>query len=174
MRVLGTSLDMSSVRHPESDGQSERTIQTVEQYLRIFVKYNQKNWDKLLVLAEFCYNLVEYEVIGMLPFQIVYRRQPLTLLSLMKEIGKGDIPVVDEMLKEWKLTRDKCGEWAKQTELGNQVETSDEVTQEEEWAVERMKESQKRMKENVDVNRRKEVFEEEKEVLLATKDFDLS
>jgi hypothetical protein len=37
-----------------------------------------------------------------------------------------------------------------------------------------MKESQKRIKENVDVNRRKEVFEEGEEVLLATKDFDLS
>jgi hypothetical protein len=37
-----------------------------------------------------------------------------------------------------------------------------------------MKESQKRMKENADVNRRKEVFEEGEEVLLATKDFDLS
>jgi hypothetical protein len=59
----------------------------------------------------------------------------------MKEIGKGDIPTVDEMLKEWKLTRDKCREWAKQTGLGNQVETSDEVTHEEEWVVERMKKS---------------------------------
>jgi hypothetical protein len=92
----------------------------------------------------------------------------------MKEIRKGDILVVDEMLKKWKLTRDKCGEWAKQSWLGNQVEILDEVTQEEEWTVERMKESQKRMKENADVNRRKEVFEEGEEVLLATKDFDLS
>jgi hypothetical protein len=43
MEALETSLDMSSARHLESDNQSERTIQTVEQYLRIFVKYNQKN-----------------------------------------------------------------------------------------------------------------------------------
>jgi hypothetical protein len=53
------------------------------------------------------------------------------------------------------------------------VETLDEVTQKEEWAAERMKKSQKRMKENVDVNKRKEVFEEGEEVL-ATKDFNLS
>jgi hypothetical protein len=65
MGMLGTSLDMSSARYLESDGQLERTIQTVEQYLRIFVKYNQKNWDELLVLAEFCYNSVEHEAIGM-------------------------------------------------------------------------------------------------------------
>jgi hypothetical protein len=72
----------------------------VEQYLRIFVKYNQKNWNELLVLVEFCYNSVEYEAIEMLLFQIIYERQPLTLLSLMKEIGKRDIPAIEEMLKE--------------------------------------------------------------------------
>jgi hypothetical protein len=46
----------------------------------------------------------------MLLFQVVYERQPLTPLNLMKEIGKKDILVVKEMLKEWKLTKDKCGE----------------------------------------------------------------
>jgi hypothetical protein len=68
MGMLGTSLDISSARHPESDGQSERTIQTMEQYLQIFVKYNQKNWDELLALTEFCYNSAEHEAIGMSPF----------------------------------------------------------------------------------------------------------
>jgi hypothetical protein len=86
--VLGTSLDMSSARHLESDGQLERTIQIVEQYLRIFVKYNQKNWDELLVLVEFCYNSAEHEAIGMSPFQIVYGKQLLTLLGLMKKLVK--------------------------------------------------------------------------------------
>jgi hypothetical protein len=64
----------------------------------------------LLVLTEFCYNSAEYEAIEMSPFQVVYGRQPLTSLNLMKEIGKEDILTVKEMLKEWKLTRDKCGE----------------------------------------------------------------
>jgi hypothetical protein len=59
----------------------------------------------------------------------------------MKKIGKRDIPAVEEMLKKWKFTRDKCGEWVKQAGLRNQAGTSDEVTQKEEWAVERMKES---------------------------------
>jgi hypothetical protein len=68
MGTLGTSLDMSSARYPKSDDQSERTIQTVEQYLWIFVKYNQKNWDELLVLAEFCYNSTEHKAIGMSSF----------------------------------------------------------------------------------------------------------
>jgi hypothetical protein len=43
MGALGTSLNILSTRYPESDGQSERIIQIIEQYLRIFAKYNQKN-----------------------------------------------------------------------------------------------------------------------------------
>jgi hypothetical protein len=43
---------------------------------------------------------VEYEAIGMSPFQVVYRRHPLTPLGLMKKIGKGDISTVEKMLKE--------------------------------------------------------------------------
>jgi hypothetical protein len=48
------------------------------------------------------------------------------------------------------------------------------VTQEEKWAAEKMKKSQKRMKENADNSRRDEVFEVGEEVLLATKNFDLT
>jgi hypothetical protein len=128
----------------------------------------------LLVLTEFCYNSVEHKAIGMSLFQMVYGRQLLTPLNLMKEISKKDILVVEEILKEWKLIRDKCGEWIKQVRLRNQVEVSEEVTQEEEWVAERMKKSQKKMKENADNSRRDKVFEVGEEVLLVTKDFDLT
>src|SRR5256714_10914032 len=42
--------------HPESDGQTERVNQTLEQYLRIYCDYHQDNWSQLLPLAEFVYN----------------------------------------------------------------------------------------------------------------------
>jgi hypothetical protein len=42
----------------------------------------------------------------MLPFQVVYRRQSLTLLALMKDIEKRDVSAVEEMLKEWRVTRE--------------------------------------------------------------------
>jgi hypothetical protein len=54
----------------------------------------------LLALTEFYYNSAKHKAIGMSLFQVVYGRQPLTLLNLMKEIGKKDISVVEEMLKE--------------------------------------------------------------------------
>ena len=59
-RSLGKALNMklhfTSGYHPEGDGQTERTNQTLEQYLRIFCNYQQDNWYTLLPLAEFAYN----------------------------------------------------------------------------------------------------------------------
>ena len=42
--------------HPEGDGQTERTNQTLEQYIRVYCNYQQDNWFTLLPLAEFAYN----------------------------------------------------------------------------------------------------------------------
>ncbi|GJT31963.1 putative reverse transcriptase domain-containing protein [Tanacetum coccineum] len=54
--ALGTQLDMSTTYHPETDGQSERTIQTLEDMLRACVIDFGKGWDKHLPLVEFSYN----------------------------------------------------------------------------------------------------------------------
>ncbi|GJU85846.1 putative reverse transcriptase domain-containing protein [Tanacetum coccineum] len=51
-KTLGTRLDMSTTYHPETDGQSERTIQTLEDMLRAYVLDFGKGWDKHLPLAE--------------------------------------------------------------------------------------------------------------------------
>ncbi|GJS52997.1 putative reverse transcriptase domain-containing protein [Tanacetum coccineum] len=50
---IGTNLDMSTAYHPETDGQSERTIQTLEDMLRACVIDFGSGWDKHLPLAEF-------------------------------------------------------------------------------------------------------------------------
>src|SRR5947207_4840471 len=60
--ALTKSLDLkkrlSTAFHPQTDGQTERTNQTAEQYLRIYCNYQQDNWFDLLSLAEFSYNKV--------------------------------------------------------------------------------------------------------------------
>ena len=57
---LGTTLDMrlhfTSDYHPEGNGQTEPTNQTLKQYLHVYCNYQQDNWSKLLLLAEFAYN----------------------------------------------------------------------------------------------------------------------
>ena len=59
-RSLGTALNMklhfTSGYHPEGDGQTERSNQTLEQYLWVYCNYQQDNWADLLPLAEFSYN----------------------------------------------------------------------------------------------------------------------
>ncbi|GJW40871.1 putative reverse transcriptase domain-containing protein [Tanacetum coccineum] len=55
-KSLATNLDMSTAYHPETDGQSERTIQTLEDMLRACVIDFGSGWDKHLPLAEFSYN----------------------------------------------------------------------------------------------------------------------
>ncbi|GKF17955.1 putative reverse transcriptase domain-containing protein [Tanacetum coccineum] len=54
--ALGTQLDMSTAYHPQTDGQSERTIQTLEDMLRACVIDFGKGWDRHLPLVEFSYN----------------------------------------------------------------------------------------------------------------------
>ncbi|GKA67942.1 putative reverse transcriptase domain-containing protein [Tanacetum coccineum] len=54
--ALGTQLDMSTTYHPETDGQSERTIQTLKDMLRACVIDFGKGWEKHLPLVEFSYN----------------------------------------------------------------------------------------------------------------------
>nr|GEY61997.1 putative reverse transcriptase domain-containing protein [Tanacetum cinerariifolium] len=55
-KALGTNLDMSIAYHPETDGQSERTIQTLEDILRACMIDFGKGWVKHLPLVEFSYN----------------------------------------------------------------------------------------------------------------------
>jgi len=61
-------LHFTSGYHPEADGQTERTNQTLEQYLRIYCNYQQSNWSELLPLAEFAYNNAPSATTGISPF----------------------------------------------------------------------------------------------------------
>jgi hypothetical protein len=61
-------LHFTSGYHPEGDGQTERTNQTLEQYIRIYCNYQQDNWKALLPLAEFAYNNAPNATTGISPF----------------------------------------------------------------------------------------------------------
>ncbi|GJS05060.1 putative reverse transcriptase domain-containing protein [Tanacetum coccineum] len=64
---------MSTTYHPHTDGQSERTIQTLEDMLRACVLDFRKGWDKHLPLIEFSYNNSYHTSIKAAPFEALYR-----------------------------------------------------------------------------------------------------
>ncbi|GJZ79668.1 putative reverse transcriptase domain-containing protein [Tanacetum coccineum] len=73
--TLGTQLDISTVYHLETDGQSERTIQTLEYMLRACVIDFGKGWEKHLPLVEFSYNNSYHASIKAAPFETLYGRK---------------------------------------------------------------------------------------------------
>ncbi|GJS39263.1 putative reverse transcriptase domain-containing protein [Tanacetum coccineum] len=73
--ALGTQLDMSMAYHHETDGQSKRTIQTLEDMLRAYVIDFRKGWEKHLPLVEFSYNKSYHASIKAAPFKALYGRK---------------------------------------------------------------------------------------------------
>ncbi|CCF58747.1 hypothetical protein KAFR_0F01500 [Kazachstania africana CBS 2517] len=73
---LGIKLTMSSANHPQTDGQSERTIQTLNRLLRTYTARDHGNWDKYLPQIEFVYNSTPTRTLGKSPFEIDLGYQP--------------------------------------------------------------------------------------------------
>ena len=73
--AMGTRLDFSTAFHPQTDGQSKITIQTLEDMLRACVIEFKGSWDKYLSLMEFAYNNSYQSSIGMAPFEALYGRK---------------------------------------------------------------------------------------------------
>jgi hypothetical protein len=74
--ALGITQNMSTVFHPRTDGQSERTNQGLEQYLRFYVNTKQSNWAQLLSIAEFAHNSWRNESTGQSPFDLLMGYHP--------------------------------------------------------------------------------------------------
>ncbi|XP_073279497.1 uncharacterized protein [Primulina huaijiensis] len=73
--ALGSKLAMSTAYHPQTDGESERTIQTLEDMLRAVVTDFKGGWQESLSLVEFSYNNSFQATIGMAPFEALYGRK---------------------------------------------------------------------------------------------------
>ncbi|GKE51246.1 putative reverse transcriptase domain-containing protein [Tanacetum coccineum] len=73
--ALGTNLDMSTVYNPQTDGQSDRNIQTLEYMLRAYVIDFRSSWDRHLPLVEFSQSNSYYASIKAAPYEALYRRK---------------------------------------------------------------------------------------------------
>nr|GEU94608.1 putative reverse transcriptase domain-containing protein [Tanacetum cinerariifolium] len=74
-KALGTQLNLSIAYHPETDGQSERMIQTLEDMLRACVIDFVNSWDRHLPLVKFSYNNSYHASIKAAPFEVLYGRK---------------------------------------------------------------------------------------------------
>ncbi|XP_071688789.1 uncharacterized protein [Rutidosis leptorrhynchoides] len=74
-KAWGTRLKLSTAFHPQTDGQSKRTIQISEDMLRAYALDWKGNWDEYLCLVEFAYNNSWQASICMAPFEMLYGRK---------------------------------------------------------------------------------------------------
>jgi hypothetical protein len=84
---MGTKLNLSTTFHHQTDGQSERTIQTLEDLLRSYVLEFGVNWEDLLALVEFTYNNNHQTTIGMASYEALYGRKCRTPIY-WEEVGE--------------------------------------------------------------------------------------
>ncbi|GKA19127.1 reverse transcriptase domain-containing protein, partial [Tanacetum coccineum] len=97
-KALGTKLNMSTAYHPETDGQSERTIQTLEDMLRACVMDFGGSWDTHLPLVEFSYNNSYHKSIKCAPFEALYGRKYRSPV-IWAEVGESQL-IGPEIMQE--------------------------------------------------------------------------
>ena len=108
-KALGTRVNMSTAYHPQTDGQSERTIQTLEDILRACVLDWGDSWEKHLPLVEFAYNNSFHSSISMSPYEALYGRPCRTPLC-WTQVGERSMigpEIVEETTEKIKFLRDK-------------------------------------------------------------------
>nr|GFC60241.1 putative reverse transcriptase domain-containing protein [Tanacetum cinerariifolium] len=96
--ALGTRLDMSTAYHPKTDGQSERTIQTLENMLWACVIDFGGSWDTHLPLVEFSYNKSYHMSIKYVPFEALYGRKCRSPV-IWTEVGESQL-IGPELVQE--------------------------------------------------------------------------
>ncbi|GKE47477.1 putative reverse transcriptase domain-containing protein, partial [Tanacetum coccineum] len=94
----GTKLDMSTAYHSQTDGQSERTIQTLEDMLRACILDFGGSWDVHLLLVEFSYNNIYHSSVRCAPFEALYGRKCRSPI-MYAEVGEGQL-IRPELVQE--------------------------------------------------------------------------
>ncbi|KAL0319602.1 UNVERIFIED_CONTAM: Transposon Ty3-G Gag-Pol polyprotein [Sesamum radiatum] len=75
-KLLGTTLSLSTAYHPQTDGQTERVNQCIENYLRCMCHMRPKQWNRWLSLAEYWYNTNFHTGLKLTPFHALYGYLP--------------------------------------------------------------------------------------------------
>src|SRR3954447_5911210 len=81
---------MSTAFHPQTDGQTVRANQVLEQVLRNYTTYEQDNWDKLLPFTEFAYNNSVNSATGFSSFYILFRQEVNTWSTIVHTVNNPE------------------------------------------------------------------------------------
>ena len=108
-RLLGVRRSLTTAYHPQADGQSERTNQTVEIALRHYVDMaTGADWDQHLESLELAYNTSKHASTGFTPYELLYGHQPNTGLDLLvpSELAFVRVPATAEFVSQRQAMRD--------------------------------------------------------------------
>ena len=130
-KMLGITQNISTAFHPRTDGQSERTNQWLEQYLRFFVDQQQANWHHYLPLAEFAHNSWRSETTGKTPFELLMGFNPRAETHDIP----SSLPTVALRIDIWKRAREDANKniikaqtrWAQAKRQGRTFKDNDMV-----------------------------------------------
>jgi hypothetical protein len=105
---MDTKLNFSSAYHPQTDGQTERTNQILEDMLRACALKYGKSWDKSLLYTKFSYNNSHQASIKMTPYEALYGRQCRTPLfwSQTRESQVFGPEVLKDVEKQIQMVRE--------------------------------------------------------------------
>lgn len=142
-KCMGTQLTMSTAYHPQTDGQTERANRTLEEMLRAYVSFQQKDWDEHLVAAELAFNGSKQASTGFTPFYLNNGREAMVPLDLA--------------LEEARTLRQP-----------NAADTIRRLHQDLELAKEHLLKAQQRQAHHADRHRRELIFKVGDQVLLST------
>jgi hypothetical protein len=106
-RLLGSSVDMSTAYHPQSDGQSEREIQTLETALRSYSNAMGDDWDQFLPALELAFNSKKQASTGAAPFTLVYGTEArLPIDCALDDVRPTNVPAVAARAERMKSAMD--------------------------------------------------------------------
>lgn len=108
LQGLGVSRRLSTTAHPQTDGQTERVNQWLDEYLRMYVNHQQDDWSEKLPLAEFAYNNGRHSSTTVSPFYATYGYHP-RFNVLVPNTGKAQ-----EHLNELQRVTERIGDFIRQ------------------------------------------------------------
>lgn len=97
--LFGSSVDLSSGFHTQSNGQTECVNQELEKYLRCFTSHQPSSWSRFLVWAELAHNTLRSSSTGLSPFKCQFGFEPPLFFSQEVEVG---VPNAEKLIERCK------------------------------------------------------------------------